>query len=125
MRNASKNMKQVIKFDSNSPVISIEQIQNDCDLGMSALYGIIAQGHKYVLSASASDQLFTFAAGHNRWSSATSFATLLHECLEHPDVKVFIFDDLEAYAEWILKTEVVEDCLETIAWAKTLSTKPR
>jgi hypothetical protein len=94
-------MKQIIKSNSNPSVILVDSIKDDYNLHAHGLYGIIARGRKYVLSVS--DKFFTFAAGDSRWSSYTSFAGLLQGCLTHPDVQVFIFDDLKEYAEWILK----------------------
>lgn len=103
-------MKQIIKSNSNIPFILVEEIINDYNLSEHGLYAIIAKGHKYVLSATVnfppqvdSYGFFTFASGNDRWSSRTSFITLLRECVEHPDIQVFIFDDLKEYAEWILK----------------------
>jgi hypothetical protein len=98
-------MKQIVKSNSNIPFILVEEIINDHNLSEHGLYAIIAKGHKYVLSATGG--FFTFASGNYRWSSRTSFITsfitLLRECVEHPDIQVFIFDDLKEYAEWILK----------------------
>ena len=94
-------MKQIIKSNSNIPFILVEEIINDYNLSEHGLYAIIAKGHKYVLSATCG--FFTFASGNDRWSSHTSFIALLRECVENPDVQVFIFDDLKEYAKWILK----------------------
>jgi len=96
-------MKQIIKSNPNPSVISVDQIQEDYNLSTRGLYGIIAKGRKYVLSTG--NKIFTFTAGNNSWLSHTSFNGLLQECLDQPDVQVFIFDDLKEYAEWILKKE--------------------
>ena len=99
-------MKQIIKSNSNISFILVKEIINDYNLSEHGLYAIIAKGHKYVLSA-ATGGFFTFASGNYRWLSRasfiTSFITLLRECVEDPDIQVFVFDDLKEYAKWILK----------------------